>query len=126
MNKQAQKHKPRQVVSPGAEETLLYGGCACMSWCNQCHRLLAIIQQWKWQLEIKASVSSCGQCRLADAGLGATEEKQPRTTDAAADDDDDETEEVVARFSYRHQNTEKTRHCLLHSKLPALTAISSI
>lgn len=49
----------------------------------------------------------------------------PRTTDAAAAaDDDDETDEVVARFSCRHQNTEKTRHCLLHSKrqIAAITA----
>lgn len=38
---------------------------------------------------------------------------RPRTTDAAAASAasaDDETDEVVARFSCRHQNTEKTRH----------------
>lgn len=49
--------------------------------------------------------------------------RRPRTTDAAAAADD-ETEEVVARFSCRHQNTEKTRHYLLPSKcqIGAITA----
>lgn len=98
--------------------------CVPVLWlCNQCHRLLTITRQWKWQLEIKAGVSSQGQCRPAAAGLGTAGggwEKRlhrPRTTDAAAaaaDVDGDETEEVVAR----HQNTKKTRHCLLHRKQP--------
>ena len=63
--------------------------------------------------------SPCHRCFGHNPGAGALH--RPRTTDAAAAaaaDYDDETEEAVARFSCRHQNTEKTRHCLLHGKAP--------
>lgn len=60
-----------------------------------------------------------------DGGGGSL--RWPRITDAAAAAADDETDEVVARFSCRHQNTEKTRHCLLHSKhqITTITANAS-
>lgn len=46
--------------------------CRCVSSLNnQAHRLLTIIREWKWQLEMKAAAPRRRRCRQAAAGGGS-------------------------------------------------------
>lgn len=74
----------------------------CRSLNNQAHRLLTIIREWKWQLEMEAAASRSRRCRQAAAGGDPA--GQRRQMSAVM------TRKVVAPFPCRHQNTENTRH----------------